>query len=259
MTTEPFWPAISQLVDWAGENTLSTIWSCFSAHAAAFRLDAIPRVPFGAKRSGLFQCQKASGHSILAHAPAQWLVPHSRHNTLAEDDLVSAGYHILARGPRIGADSFIKRHNQSDFLFFQGNPEYDAETLLGEYRRDIKRHLMGQQQHYPDMPEAYFNAAATAQYTGLKQHVRHATLAASLSALNQIATPPPIASWHPPARQIYAGWLAHLHAQKSLTPAHAPASTEALTQAETEALTQAETEAQTQAETEAPTQAMAAE
>src|ERR1700733_6720951 len=32
---EPYWPALSAVVDWARENTASTIWSCLAAHAAA--------------------------------------------------------------------------------------------------------------------------------------------------------------------------------------------------------------------------------
>ena len=31
---EPYWPALTQLVDWARENTASTVWSCLAAHAA---------------------------------------------------------------------------------------------------------------------------------------------------------------------------------------------------------------------------------
>ncbi|MDE8345960.1 MAG: homoserine O-succinyltransferase [Acidocella sp.] len=215
MSTEPFWPAITQLVDWAGENTISTVWSCFSAHAAAYRLDGVPRVPFGKKRSGLFACHKVSDHSVLAHAPAQWVVPHSRHNTLAEDDLVQAGYQILARGPRIGADSFTKRHHNSDFIFFQGHPEYGPDTLLGEYRRDIKRYLMGQQPHYPALPEAYFPADTIAAYNTLKTLSARKTMTTALDALNQIPATPPAASWHQPACDIYTGWLGYLHAQKS--------------------------------------------
>src|SRR2546429_6417390 len=37
-------------------------------------------------------------------------------------------------------DMFVKELN-SLFVFFQGHPEYEATTLLLEYRRDIKRFL----------------------------------------------------------------------------------------------------------------------
>src|SRR5580658_5995086 len=31
---EPYWKTLSQVVDWARDNTTSTIWSCLAAHAA---------------------------------------------------------------------------------------------------------------------------------------------------------------------------------------------------------------------------------
>ena len=37
-----------------------------------------------------------------------------------------------------GVDTFIKQ-DAGLFIFFQGHPEYEAQTLMGEYRRDISR------------------------------------------------------------------------------------------------------------------------
>src|SRR6202045_5404451 len=33
LADEPYWPAFTQLVDWAGQNTISTIWSCLAPPA----------------------------------------------------------------------------------------------------------------------------------------------------------------------------------------------------------------------------------
>ena len=46
------------------------------------------------------------------------------------------------------------------FLFLQGHPEYEAGTLLREYRRDIARFLRGEREHYPAVPQGYFDARA---------------------------------------------------------------------------------------------------
>ena len=48
------------------------------------------------------------------------------------------------------------------FVFLQGHPEYEAGTLLREYRRDIGRYLRGEWERYPSMPEGYFNGEASA-------------------------------------------------------------------------------------------------
>ena len=35
LVEEPYWPTFTRLMDWAEENTTSSIWSCLAAHAAA--------------------------------------------------------------------------------------------------------------------------------------------------------------------------------------------------------------------------------
>ena len=42
------------------------------------------------------------------------------------------------------------------FVFFQGHPEYEAETLMGEYRRDVGRYLKCETETYPLLPLDYF-------------------------------------------------------------------------------------------------------
>jgi len=51
---------------------------------------------------------------------------------------------------------FVKER-KSLFLFFQGHPEYDTDTLTREYRRDIGRFLRGERDSYPQMPKGYFD------------------------------------------------------------------------------------------------------
>src|SRR5216683_693861 len=42
---EPYWATLSQVVDWARDYTVSTIWSCLAAHAAVLHVDGIERRP----------------------------------------------------------------------------------------------------------------------------------------------------------------------------------------------------------------------
>jgi homoserine O-succinyltransferase len=59
-----------------------------------------------------------------------------------------------------GVDTFV-RERRSLFLFFQGHPEYDADTLPREYRRDVARFLRGERDSYPDLPKEYFDPITT--------------------------------------------------------------------------------------------------
>ena len=87
LTEEPFWPCLARLIDWAEDNTFSTIWSCLAAHAAAFRLSGVSRKPMPAKLSGLYECSKTLDHPLTAGAPQSWYVPHSRYNDLPVEEL----------------------------------------------------------------------------------------------------------------------------------------------------------------------------
>jgi homoserine O-succinyltransferase/O-acetyltransferase len=159
---EPYWPALAKLVDWAGKNTTSTIWSCLAAHAAVLRADGIERRPFKDKLVGVFDCDKATDHPLLAGVAPRQHVPHSRANDLAEPALTSCGYRVLTRSAEAGVDAFVREEQGSSlFLFFQGHPEYEADSLLREYRRDVGRFLRGEWQTYPAAPQGYLSDRAT--------------------------------------------------------------------------------------------------
>ena len=56
-----------------------------------------------------------------------------------------------------GVDSFAKDFG-SQFIFFQGHPEYEELSLEREYLRDISRFLSGERDRYPGIPVGYFDA-----------------------------------------------------------------------------------------------------
>lgn len=161
---EPYWPALARLVDWTRDNTAAAIWSCLAAHAAVLHADGIERQPLAGKRFGIFDCEVAAAHPLIRGAPSRLRVPHSRLNDLPGSALAASGYRLLSRSAAAGVDMFAddRRGASSLFLFLQGHPEYEAGTLLREYRRDIGRFLRGERTHYPAMPQGYFGDRATA-------------------------------------------------------------------------------------------------
>ena len=215
---EPYWSALTEVVDWASNNTVSTIWSCLAAHAAAAHLDGVERRPLDGKLFGVFECDKASDHPLVDGGPSRWCVPHSRCNELPEEALVRAGYRILTRSPEVGADMFIKERD-SLFLFLQGHPEYDSTALFGEYRRDIRRFLAGDNDCYPELPHGYFNREAVEVMLEFRERAlreRDITLLPSFPAAEagrQLAAP-----WRSMATQLYANWLSYL-AERRAAPA----------------------------------------
>jgi homoserine O-succinyltransferase/O-acetyltransferase len=160
---EPYWGTLSKLVTWAREHTGSTIWSCLAAHAAVLQADGIERLPLEDKQFGVFEYEVVGAHPLANGAPPRLRVPHSRYNDLPEPALAAGGYRLLARSSAAGVDSFVREEaGRSLFVFLQGHPEYAADTLAREYRRDVGRFLRGEREDYPAPPHGYFNAQAMA-------------------------------------------------------------------------------------------------
>ena len=157
LADEPYWPALTRVIDWAEHNTVSTLWSCLAAHAAVLHLDGIQRRRLPHKRFGVFDCLNVAPDGLFDGAPAGLRVPHSRWNDIAEGDLRSHGYRIMSRSTEAGIDAFTKQWG-SLFVFLQGHPEYETDTLFREYRRDAQRFVAGERRDRPMLPQHYFDA-----------------------------------------------------------------------------------------------------
>jgi homoserine O-succinyltransferase len=218
LSHEPFWPELSELIDWAKTNTRSAIWSCLAAHAAVLHLDGIERRRLPAKCSGIYDCVRSTEHWLTRGLPSPLKVAHSRLNALAEDDLTSRGYKILTRSERAGVDMFTRKFD-SQFVFFQGHPEYDAHSLQREYMRDLARYLAGEQNDYPAIPASYFDPPTEAQLSQFREHAivaRTPTLAAELPGLTLRAD---IAAGLA-AKIIFRNWIGFLAGEtKAVQPA----------------------------------------
>ena len=204
---EPYWNSLAALVDWAERNTVSTLWSCLAAHAAVLHLDGIARRPLPAKWSGVFAVGKAARHPLLARQPETLLVPHSRLNGLDEAELAAKGYTVLTRSDRIGVDAFV-RDRASLFIFLQGHPEYDADSIALEYRRDVRRFLRGERAGHPAIPVGYFEPETEQALADLAvDTVRHPQMAVVSTLGKLINSAPPVQHWAPSTARLYRNWL----------------------------------------------------
>lgn len=165
---ESYWDELAEIIAWAKDNTVSTIWSCLAAHAAVLQLDGIERRRLADKCSGVFACHQGEADALTTGLRWPLRIFHSRHNDLAERGLLEAGYRILSRTEESGIDIFTKNFG-SLFVFFQGHPEYDSLSLQREYLRDVSRYLSGEQRNYPAIPSDYFDAATTSSLQALRQ------------------------------------------------------------------------------------------
>ena len=212
---EPYWTVLKDVFDWAERNTVSTMLSCLAAHAGALYSDGISRHRLPDKQFGVFEFTSIAGHPLTARTGQRVCFPHSRWNEVPADALRDCGYLILTQSVEGGVDTFVKMKKRSLFVHFQGHPEYGAETLLKEYRRDIRRFVRRERETYPSMPKGYFDAASTRIVTDFRDVVfsdRREELmegfpdAALTRALQRI--------WHTSAVGMYRNWLRYVISKK---------------------------------------------
>ncbi len=70
LRNEAYWPSLVRVLAWTQEHARSAVWSCLAAHAAVLALDGIERVRSQHKHFGIFTCEQAATHALLAGAPA---------------------------------------------------------------------------------------------------------------------------------------------------------------------------------------------
>jgi homoserine O-succinyltransferase len=123
------------------------------------------------------------------------------------DVLTAKGFHVGAWSEVAGVDSWW-REEPSLFVFLQGHPEYDVDTLVKEYRRDVLRFVAGERADYPDAPANIFSASTTAAIEQLRAHILagktpHAERALSATLSQETLRK----SWEADTARLYRDWM----------------------------------------------------
>jgi homoserine O-succinyltransferase len=160
LTGEPFWAPLMEVVDWAEDNVSSILCSCLATHALLRRYHGIRRQPLPRKRWGVYSHRVcAPGHPLLRDINTRFDAPHSRHNDITRAQLEAAGLTVLAAGDEGGVHLAVSP-DQFRVVYFQGHPEYDFNSLLKEYKREVLRFVAGHLPALPPHPEHYFPEVA---------------------------------------------------------------------------------------------------
>ena len=226
LADEPYWCDLAALFDWAAESTPAILLSCLSSHAWLQHRDGIRRRRLTTKHCGIFPHDLvATGDGFAQGLPARVFLPHSRWNDLDGKELEQAGYHQVYASPTAGAGVFLQR-SEAFTLLCQGHPEYDAVSLVKEYRRDVGRYLRRESEVYPTVPAGLFGATTLCRLADFRAEAlddrseRRLTLFPALSPELEPGT-----DWQPHAVQLFARWLqiAGAGAKRSNLPLRATA------------------------------------
>jgi homoserine O-succinyltransferase/O-acetyltransferase len=119
---------------------------------------ALPRRaprPLAAKRWGVYPHRVvAPDHPLLLGANTRFDVPHSRWNEVTSAQLRDVGIRVLVES--VEGDFHLGTSADGiRTVYLQGHPEYDAVSLLKEYRRELDRFLAGELDALPPTPANY--------------------------------------------------------------------------------------------------------
>lgn len=160
LVNEPLWGPLQDVITWASSQVTSVLCSCLATHALLKSLYGINRQPLPQKRWGVYRhgCL-VPGHPLLRNINTRFDVPHSRHNEVTRQQLEQAGLQVLIESTE-GDVHLAVSPDRFRFVFMQGHPEYDFNSLLKEYRREVGRHQSGDRADEPPFPENYFEGEA---------------------------------------------------------------------------------------------------
>jgi homoserine O-succinyltransferase len=204
---DPCFPVVEKILGATAPNAVSVIFSCLAAHAALKHLYAIPRQRFGEKLVGvLTHVVSADPSPLTTGLPDLVAMPHSRWNTVRLEDLTAAGVRpVMCTGS--GEWAAATSPDGIRYVFLQGHPEYFADTLLREYRRDVRRYIEGLSETYPALPTGYLPAADVEALNGFAGYARRHRQAHALAEFPAVGPDPAVArAWATPAAALAANW-----------------------------------------------------
>ncbi len=206
---ELFWDDLSDLLLWGTENVRSMLLSCLTAHAALTIFDGIERENLAHKCTGVFEQEVDTTHPLAAGLAAEVSLPHSRWNTVAREAVLAAGYQIALQSDAVGWSVATRTVGNADVVLIQGHPEYDATSLLREYRRDARRYVEHERDDLPCLP---LDCVAPQDWPALVELHQRITGPSRDRALVQAFPFDDVGaratrSWEDVAVRLYANWL----------------------------------------------------
>ena len=212
LAKEPFWDPLIEVIEWASENVTSTLCSCLATHAVLDFRYGQKRRHLDEKLWGVYRHRVLDrAHPLVRSVNTRFDVPHSRFNAVARSQFEAAGLHVLVESEEAGVHLAVSE-NLFRIVFLQGHPEYDANSLLKEYKREVVRYQNGERS-YPPFPAHYLGAG----HEALLDEYREA-LQAALDRGDPVPEFPEDLifgqlhnTWHDTGESFWARWIGKVY------------------------------------------------
>ena len=177
LTRESFWPGMVEVMDWGRTHVCSMVCSCLATHAALKVYHGIERIALPRKRWGVYSHRLVErSHPLLAHIDTRFDAPHSHVYEVTAEQVRASGGHVLVESVEAGVHLAVSADGFR-FVYFQGHPEYDFNSLLKEYKREVVRFARGERDDFPPSPEHYYSQEARACIAPFAERARAARAA----------------------------------------------------------------------------------
>ena|SRR5690606_31053916 len=145
-----YWDEVKMIFEWARTHVTSTLYICWASQAALYHFYGVRKVPLDKKLFGVFKHTTLDKkHPLFRGFDDEFYIPHSRHTTLAPEDLAAAAaVDVLVESTDAGMAIAASRGGREFYL--TGHSEYAPWTLHEEYTRDLEKGAL------IDMPQYYY-------------------------------------------------------------------------------------------------------
>ncbi len=145
-----YWDELCNVLEWTKRNVYSTLYVCWGAFAGLYYHYGIPKYKLDKKLSGVYKHSTLiSKNPLVRGFDAEFYAPHSRYSGIKCEDIAKHDdLLLLAESKEAGPYLISSKDGRS--VFVTGHCEYDHDTLLLEYQRDIDKGIN------PDIPCNYF-------------------------------------------------------------------------------------------------------
>ena len=134
-----YWDELVEIMEWSKTHVHSTLHICWGAQAGLYYHYGIKKYPLSEKLFGVFPHKVDYKRSILFRGfDDTFMVPQSRHTTVKAEDISAVeDLKILSSSDEAGVYAVMNKKGRN--IFITGHSEYDADTLKGEYLRDLSQ------------------------------------------------------------------------------------------------------------------------
>lgn len=134
-----YWQELCDLIERLEAARVPILAVCWGAQALLYKRYGLAKHPLGKKCFGLFAHLAKAQHPLTRQLDKNVYLPHSRHTGWRQAEVAAVPQlEVLIESETAGI--FAIEDAEGDW-FWSGHPEYEADTLLTEYERDLSKGL----------------------------------------------------------------------------------------------------------------------